>query len=54
MEVLNQLIVANDLEYISEEVVNIQRPLIKEIGNKLNRLKESQLKRGKTNKQITK
>ncbi len=44
MEVLNQLIAANDLGFISEEVINRQRPLIKEIGNKLNKLRESQLR----------
>ncbi|MBU8891520.1 MAG: four helix bundle protein [Bacteroidales bacterium] len=49
LEILNQLIVANDLEYIKEEVLNNQRPLIEEIGNKLNKLKEAQLKRGKNN-----
>ena len=47
LEILNQLIVANDLEYITEEVINNQRPLIEEIGNKLNKLRETQLKRGK-------
>ena len=49
MEVLNQLIAANDLGFISEDVINRQRPLIEEIGNKLNKLRESQLR-----KQITK
>lgn len=44
MEVLNQLIAANDLGFISEEVINRQRPLIEEIGNKLNKLRESQLR----------
>ncbi len=47
LEILNQLIVANDLEYINEEVINNQRPIIEEIGNKLNKLKETQLKRVK-------
>lgn len=49
LEILNQLIAANDLEYITEEVINNQRPLIEEIGNKLNKLRETQLKRGKNN-----
>ena len=49
LEILNQLIAANDLEYITEEVINNQRPLIEEIGNKLNKLKETQFKRGKSN-----
>ena len=49
LEILNQLIAANDLEYITEEVINIQRPLIEEIGNKLNKLRETQLRRGKNN-----
>ncbi|MCK5170132.1 MAG: four helix bundle protein, partial [Bacteroidales bacterium] len=49
LEILNQLIAANDLEYITEEVINIQRPLIEEIGNKLNKLREIQLKRGRNN-----
>jgi four helix bundle protein len=43
LEVLNQLITASDLMYISEETVNAQRPLIEEIGNKLNKLRESQI-----------
>ncbi|TNE68748.1 MAG: four helix bundle protein [Bacteroidetes bacterium] len=47
MEVLNLLITAVDLEYISEERLFQQRPLIEEIGNKINALRESQLRRGK-------
>lgn len=46
LEILNQLIAADDLEYINGDVVIKQRPLIEEIGNKLNRLRETQLKRG--------
>lgn len=46
LEVLNLLIAASDLAYILEEEVNQQRPLIEEIGNKLNALRETQLKRG--------
>lgn len=49
LEILNQLIAANDLEYISEDIINLQRPLIEEIGNKLNRLKEVQISRGTKN-----
>lgn len=45
LEVLNQLITASDLLFISEETVNLQRPLIEEIGNKLNKLRESQIAR---------
>ena len=44
MEVLNELIVSCDLGFISTEQVEKQRPLIDEIGNKLNKLRESQLK----------
>ena len=46
MEVLNLLIIATDIEYITEATVNEFRPLIEEIGNKLNSLRETQLKRG--------
>ena len=49
LEILNQLIAANDLEYITEEVINNERSLIEEIGNKLNKLRETQLIRGKKN-----
>ena len=45
LEILNQLIVANDLEYITEDTINKERPLIEEIGNKLNKLRESQLRK---------
>ncbi len=45
LEILNQLIAATDLQYISNEEVNQLRPLIEEIGNKLNKLKEAQLSR---------
>jgi len=45
LEILNQLIVANDLEYIAEEITENVRPLIEEIGNKLNKLRESQIQR---------
>ena len=56
MEVLNQLILANDLEFINEQILNNERLLIEEIGNKLNKLKEAQLRKGRnaSNKQINK
>jgi len=44
MEVLNILIVAVDLLFIEESMLHEIRPLIEEISNKLNRLRESQLK----------
>ena len=45
MEMLNQLIISSDLEYISfEELKNI-RPNIEKIGNKLNSLRNSQYQR---------
>lgn len=45
IEVLNQLILSNDLEYISENEMNEFRTIIEEIGNKINSLKLSQLNR---------
>ena len=45
MEVLNQLILANDLEYISQDKVLEIRPLIEEISNKLDKLTKSQQSR---------
>ena len=45
LEVLNQLIIASDLEYIELEVVSRERVLIEELGNKLNKLHESQINR---------
>ena len=45
MELLNQLIIASDLNYLEEGKLNKFRPLIIEIGNKLNVLRVSQLKR---------
>ena len=47
LEVLNQLIVAVDLEYISENELNNNRNLIEEMANKLNKLRQSQLNRDK-------
>lgn len=43
LEVLNLLIMATDLLFIEEGFLNKIRPLIEEISNKLNRLRESQL-----------
>ena len=43
LEVLNQLIVAVDLEYIPNSELHNQRPLIEEISNKLNKLHQFQL-----------
>jgi four helix bundle protein len=45
LEVLSQLILANDLKYIDSETTLKIRELIEEIGNKLNKLKESQINR---------
>ena len=42
MELLNQLILANDLQFISETELHSLRPLIDEIANKLNALHHSQ------------
>jgi four helix bundle protein len=43
LEVLNLLIMATDLSFVEEDFLNKIRPLIEEISNKLNRLRESQL-----------
>jgi len=43
MEVLNLLILAHDLDFLSLEDLNEIRPSIEEIGNKLNNLKKHQL-----------
>lgn len=45
LEVLNQLIAAYDLEYITEKQLNDKRPLIEELANKLNSLRNYQLTR---------
>ena len=45
MELLNQLIVSTDLEFLSNEKLSTIRPKIEEIGNKLNALRNSQLNR---------
>ena len=44
MEILSQLIIATDLNYISEEQMNETRPIIEEVANKLTQLRKSQLK----------
>ena len=43
MEVLNQLILSSDLEYINKKEHEILRTLIEEISNMLNGLRKSQL-----------
>lgn len=45
LETLNLLITAVDLEYIRQQELDSLRPLVEEIGNKLNRLRESQLRK---------
>ncbi len=50
-EVLNQLIIASELEYISEKELDNLRPLIEEIANKINSLRNYQLNKS-TTKQI--
>ena len=45
MELLNQLIISSDLEYVTIEELKLIRPSIEEIGNKLNSLRNSQLSR---------
>ncbi len=54
LEILNQLIIASDLNYISEKVVNEQRVTIEQLSNMLNKLRQSQINRKITNKQINK
>ena len=43
MEVLNHLILAEDLDFILEKEIIELRPLIDEIGNKINSLRKVQL-----------
>ncbi len=43
MEVLTQLIIANDIGYIGSSELNKKRILIEEISNKLNKLRKFQL-----------
>jgi four helix bundle protein len=45
MEVLNQLIIANDLNFISNEVLEETRLMIDSLANKIAALRNSQLKR---------
>ena len=45
LEVMNQLIAAYDLEYITEKQLNDKRPIIEELANKLNSLRKYQLSR---------
>ncbi len=47
LEVLNQLILASDLEYISVKEVESLRPKIEELVNKLYKLRLSQLNKNK-------
>jgi four helix bundle protein len=44
MEVLNQLILANDLGYLDDQNLKSLRSKIDELGNKLNAYRNSQLK----------
>ena len=50
MELYCQLMLSKDLSYISEEELKSEKTLIEEISNKLNALKNSQLKRIELNK----
>lgn len=43
LEVLNLLVIAADLGFIQQHVLDETRPTIEELSNKLNRLRESQL-----------
>ena len=43
IEVLNQMIIAYDLKYITEDQLNSMRPLIEELANKLNSFRKFQL-----------
>jgi len=43
MEVLNQLIIANELNYVSQEDYSKIRKQIEKVSNKLNALRKSQL-----------
>ena len=45
MEVLNQLIIASDLDFIAQEKLDDLRPQIEKLANKLNSLRQTQLKR---------
>ena len=52
LEVLNLLIVAVDLRYMEEKALEAIRPTIEHIGNKLNALRNAQLKQGINNKAV--
>ena len=55
LEVLNDLILASDLNFITLEQLDSTRPKIEELSNKLNSFYNSQIKAYKsTNKQINK
>lgn len=44
MELLNQIIISSDLEFISQQIMSALRTMIDEIAGKASRLRESQLK----------
>ena len=52
LEVLNLLIVAVDLRFMEEKALEAIRPTIEHIGNKLNALRNAQLKQGINNKAV--
>lgn len=45
IEVLNQLIIANKLNYINEDILNLTRLEVEKISRQINALKNSQIKR---------
>ena len=45
MEVVNQIIIANDLEYVNEEELNKVKIRARKIANQLNKLRAYQLKK---------
>ena len=45
LEVLNLLLIASDLSYVKEEEVDRLRPMVEELSNKLNALRNAQLRR---------
>ncbi|MGB1248701.1 MAG: four helix bundle protein [Chitinophagales bacterium] len=45
IEVLNQLIIAVDLDFYSEKELNIMRPKIEKLSNQINALRKMQIKR---------
>jgi len=52
LEVLNLLIVAVDLKFMEEKALEAIRPTVEHIGNKLNALRNAQLKQGINNKAV--